>query len=250
LIIMLVFSMHDLGLDTQQGLNQWRDNVYLLNHAFPILMLTMIVVLTRQFARAYFEETQAELKVADERERLYSDIHDDIGSRLLSLVYAAKTQEQAALARQSLQDVRTIIAGATHVYSDLESLLEATEAEARQRCESAGVGLTWHQNLGGERIVPHTYQYHLQRILRELVTNALKHSDTADISVQADVLGSDLVVTVRDEGEEVVSPSIDSGAGVASIRRRINEMSGSIDWQFEQFGCSVRFRLPIDDLSL
>lgn len=41
---------------------------------------------------------------AEERERIYADLHDDIGAKLLSLVYQAEQPAQADLARSILQE--------------------------------------------------------------------------------------------------------------------------------------------------
>ena len=245
LLILLGLSVHDLALDAEQGLSQWRDNVYLLNYAFAILMLTMIVVLTRQFARSIRAEAQAELRVRMERERLYSDIHDDIGSRLLSLVYTADNEKQADIARESLREVRTILSGATQTYDELDVLLEACEAEARQRCQLASVTLHWTVTHIGQVSVPDLYQYHLQRILRELITNALKHTNTPAIDVQASIVDDTLVIEVTDHGTSSDQPALESRMGIAGIRRRIQEMAGDIQWQPSHTGCIVQFSLPI-----
>ena len=52
--------------------------------------------------------TQAEA-IAAERERIYSDLHDDIGAKLLGLIHSAPNPLQADSARAILQDLRDVV---------------------------------------------------------------------------------------------------------------------------------------------
>ena len=48
------------------------------------------------------EAESREQAASQERERIYSDLHDDLGAKLLSLVYRAESPVQADLARLQL----------------------------------------------------------------------------------------------------------------------------------------------------
>ena len=65
-----------------------------------------------EHAYAEREAMQRERAAAGERERIYRDLHDDLGARLLSLVYAAGEGRPAALAREALAQMRTIVTAA------------------------------------------------------------------------------------------------------------------------------------------
>ena len=243
LSVMIGLSLHDLALDTAQGLSEWSDNVYLLHFSIPLLMLTMIVVLTKQFTSSLQRAMSAERSVRLERERVYADIHDDIGSRLLTMVYSAESQGDADMARETLQDVRRIIRGAVREHEDLHQLLDSCEAEARERCRSAGVQLLWQVVSDIEVALPSSHQYHLQRILRELVTNAIKHAAPEQISVHFAQEAQRLRLRIcdapgRDQG------AAQEGVGIAGVRRRVDEMGGDIEWLFGASGCEVTLVLP------
>ena len=55
------------------------------------------------------EAESREQAASQERERIYSDLHDDLGAKLLSLVYRAESPVQADLARAILQDLRDVV---------------------------------------------------------------------------------------------------------------------------------------------
>ena len=235
-------AVHDFLLDSAQGLSEWEDNVYLLHYGFPVLIFIMVVVLTRQFARSLRVAARAEITVLEERDRVYADIHDDIGARLLSLVYTAENENQANIARTALGEVRTIIRGAMRDYDDLAALLLGCEAEARERCYESAVVLVWHAQGDLHRGFPRSHQYHLQRILRELVTNALKHSDCTAIEVEAKLEDERLCMEMVDCGVRPMHP-VNPGSGMTSLKRRVREMAGSIDWQFESHQCRVNLTI-------
>ncbi len=187
---------------------------------------------------------RAERRVHDERERVYADIHDDIGSRLLTMVYSAGSQGDADMARETLQDVRRIIRGAVGDHEDVHQLLDACEAEARDRCRSADVQLVWHTEQLDGFTLPSGHQYHLQRILRELITNALKHADPHRITVQVAQQGQHLKLTMTDESGQENTPPTQDGGGMAGVRRRMAEMDGDVNWSFRPGGCEVTLELP------
>jgi len=57
--------------------------------------------------RKAIEDAQAyQQGMNDERQRITSDIHDDLGAKLLSLVYKSESKEQRTLARQAINDLR------------------------------------------------------------------------------------------------------------------------------------------------
>ncbi len=51
----------------------------------------------------------AEQAAAQERERIYADLHDDMGARLLTLVHTAENPRQADIARSLLQEMRRVV---------------------------------------------------------------------------------------------------------------------------------------------
>ena len=57
---------------------------------------------------------QRELEIAhaidEERRRIYDDLHDDIGSRLLTLLHRVHEPAQQQMVREILQDLRAILA--------------------------------------------------------------------------------------------------------------------------------------------
>ena len=147
------------------------------------------------------------LAVLSERERIYRDLHDDIGSKLLLLVHATEGTPQANIAREVLQDIRTVISSAHAAGGTLGELLEGIQDEARVRLETAGCTLTWQEDLrDGHRPVNEAKALHLQRIVREAVTNALRHSPAQELRIRVRNTGDALLIDVTDDSPEFMPP--------------------------------------------
>ena len=244
MLMIFVFALHDFLMISKAAVDMWRTQFFWLQFAAPVFMISMMLMLANQFANRLREERDAELKIRQERERIYSDVHDDVGSRLLSLVYAAETETQADLAREALRETREIVKGALSVHEDVPSLLSRLEAETLQRCQQSGIRLDWRSNIPDNLPVSATFLYHLQRIVRELVSNVIKHAGAGHLVV--DCQGSDgtIVLTCCDDGRGLQLEAPD-GVGIAGIQRRATELGGTASWENPGRGCRASVVLPL-----
>lgn len=248
LLIIVFFAVHDLSMNAMVTASLWQQQFFWLQFSAPIMMLTMLAVLTRQYSSTLQQRVNSEQQVSMKRERIFTDIHDDIGSRMLSLVYAAETEEQANIAREALKDVRLIAGGTTHEPKKIEHFLELIEAEAVERCEAAGIQIQWEYQIHHSVDITATSQYHLQRIVRELISNSLKHSDGGNISVRCKLSESSrFSLSLSDDGSGDPDEAA-AGTGMAGVVRRVNELGGKISWHNNNPGWSASIELGINAL--
>jgi len=245
--VVVIFAVHDFSMNSMINARLWQTSFFWLQFSAPILMVTMLVILARRFVNVLKERAWAEAQVRNERERIFSDIHDDVGSKVLSLVYSASTPEQASLARDTLREIRAIVSGAMRRAETLGELLAGCQAEARERCESAGIELTWQTEIDESSSISDTFHYHVQRILRELVSNVMRHSGSKRCDVLAHAQQGALHVTVRDYGVGGVlgdDPTV-RGSGMAGVSRRTDALGGRVSWREAAPGWLVELSLPL-----
>ncbi len=198
-----------------------------------------------------FNEREALTRVrvaAEERERIYADLHDDIGARLLTLVYASPSAEQADHVRTILQDLRDVVSRSRGEPGTLLDALAEIRAEAEQRLSLLGGTLDWQQaDPLPDPQLDHGQALHLFRIVREAVTNAIKHGPVRQIRIRVARSGPDLVLDVTDDGPGVAD-EIPEGRGTDSMRQRAAELRGTIAWDAGTLGgTKVLLRFPIPD---
>jgi len=249
----------------------WRSRFYLLHLVMPVMFLGLIALLALRAARsmrevraakdnlearvqaagAQIEEVYrrerlllAERSAAGERERIYRDLHDNLGARLLSLVYSARDERQATLARAALAEMRTLIATSQAPGGALSDLATDWRVEAELRCEDAGVGLDWR--VEGDAALSGRQRLHLDSMLRELVSNALEHARCRRLGVTLQAVAGQLRLVVDDDGRGIHTGSAGAGRGLASVRDRAQALGGRAEWQQVSGGgtrCEVVFAL-------
>ncbi len=186
-----------------------------------------------------------------ERQRLARDLHDDVGARLLSLVYAANDEQQAELARETLQELRGVIRNLEHKHYSLGSALSEMRMESSRRCEERGVALHWSQPGDFAELALGTRQHsNLQRILREALSNALRHGQATRLQIELQLEAGEIRLKVSNDGVVVDSTNLPSaGNGMRNIRSRAEELGGSAEWHFgegaQPGSCSVAITIPI-----
>jgi len=172
----------------------------------------------------------AEDAAGAERERIYHDLHDDLGARLLQIVYRAPTPELADEARAALQDLRDVVSRSRGAAGTLADVLGEIEVEARQRLSAAGIGLRWEapDDLP-ELPLPRERALHLYRIVREAISNTLRHAQARGLRVRLRLLPDELALELTDDGSgAAVAASADGG--MAAMRERAEQLHGAIRW--------------------
>jgi two-component system sensor histidine kinase DesK len=210
-----------------------------------------LILQNRQLKLARAEITR--LAVADERLRIARDLHDLLGHslslialkselarRLLPTYLDRATSEIGDIervARTSLQEVREAVSG--YRRQTLEDELFAT----RQMLQAAGINLSLRSGI--DDLSPEMEAI-VGWLIRESVTNIIRHANANNVSVTlSDVQGS-IVVEVEDDGEgssQVVGTT--DGHGLAGLRERTDEMSGTLTYgDLPGGGFRVRASIP------
>lgn len=218
--------------------------------AVPLTTLVTAVVLytLTRLAVALSEahtsrEHLARAHVDDERSRISRDLHDIIGRTLVT----ASLRNQTALqlidrdvnrAREQLEQVHDTIAhgqaqlrGLTsgRVVADLPTELSSTRA----LCDRLGIACEVHADPLDDAEVSTLTGV----VVREAVTNMLKHSNAREcqIVVHADADAATVTVTndgcppvaaVDSGGRRTLSPTGASGTGLADLRTRVQTLGG------------------------
>jgi signal transduction histidine kinase len=182
-------------------------------------------------------------KYRDALETIRRDLHDQIGSPLAGLIM------EVELARQMIkkEDVESAYAVLTDAHRDLIELMGLT----RRMCSSPeNAQETWdiekalRTTLGRmNRAVAHRLVISLDAdpqlrsvpddvsrgafwIIREAVTNVIKHSTALHCTVTLRVKNCGLQVLVTDDGTISGPPRIGNGSGLSNMKVRADELGG------------------------
>ena len=203
---------------------------------------------TQTNIRTRERETQVrEQAVAQERERIYSDLHDDLGAKLLTLVYRAESPVQADLARAILQDLRDVVTRSRGTPGTLADVLADIRAEAVQRLAAVGIGLDWDASGDvPDPLLDTGHALHLHRIVREAISNTIRHAHARHLRIRVRARDGELLLELTDDGSGV-SSEVSLGSGMRNMRTRAQELDGRIDWVAgTEGGAKVLLRMPLE----
>lgn len=189
----------------------------------------------------------ADAALAAERQRIYQDLHDDLGAKLLTLIHRAPDAATADVARSALQDLRDVVSRTRGEPGSLLDSLGEIESEARQRLEASGGLLLWEQEDGiADPRLDHAQALQLYRIVREAISNALRHAQARHVRIRVRQRGATLYLDVTDDGPGLAAEGA-RGQGLAGMRQRAGELGGAIDWTAGSVGGTkvvLQFPLP------
>lgn len=201
---------------------------------------------SRNAERESLVRTQATLA---ERDRIYGDLHDDIGARLLGMIHTAESVEQADRARAALQDLRDVVTRSRGTPGSLSDTLADIGGETRQRLAAAGITLSWEINDDmPDPELDTARALHLHRIVREAVSNVIRHARASHVRVRMKVLGEKLCLDLTDDGGGSDPVPMSKGRGLGNMRERAAKLAGGIDWRpGTQGGTKVLLTMPLGE---
>jgi two-component system sensor histidine kinase DesK len=179
----------------------------------------------------------AKLAVAAERLRFARDLHDLLGYSLSAISLKSelthrlvtknpgRAEEELTqileISRQALADVRSVASGYRELSFDDEarsarSVLSAADVEVRMDL--------YHREL------PPMVRTVLATVLREGVTNILRHSKAERCDITLRQTASDVTIEIVNDGvpPRPREPMLDSGSGIHNLSNRVAHLAGSL----------------------
>jgi len=256
----------------------------LLNVATPILLIALGAALIDRFvlSLADVEKTNTELETrihereqllkrnfdrlreservkasAQERQRIMQDMHDGLGSQLLSSLMlvergALSNEQVAQILRESIDDMRLAIDALAAEDSDLLAALGNMRFRMEPRLRVAGIELQWDaRNLPEEVDIDPNSVLPVLRIVQEALTNAIKHSRArvvrVTLSVDHDGDAQWLAIRVTDNGRGLAANTGGAGRGMLNMKNRAARIAALLKVEsVPGAGTMILLRLPLD----
>lgn len=223
--------------------------IAMLVHPAALTAMVMIVVLVwiawssgwmlrvlLQLQQAH--ETRAQLTLAEERLRISRDLHDVFGRTLATI--SVKSELAAELTRRGHHD------RAADEMAQIRQIANTAGAEVR-RVVRGERRATWSDEVEGAKAllssagircviagedVPEEYAETLAWVIREGVTNVLRHSRASQVSITTSVEDDEVALTVSNDGASWTGPAEGStGTGLESMAARLHQIGGVLEHQ-------------------
>jgi len=206
------------------------------------------------------EAERRRLEVANavdtERERMMREIHDGIGSSLITALAVAQRERQSAntiaTLRKSIADLRIGVDSLEPINGDVVMLLASLRHRMERDLADAGLTFVWREMSAPPLPwLDATGALHILRIVQEAIGNTLKHADATELSIDCHSEPREgrrgVLVTIADNGRSgsIVAPG--RGRGVTNMKARADALNAWI--AFERAagkGTKVQLWLPLD----
>lgn len=201
-----------------------------------------------QLYRALSFDQAVEQGRSEERLRIAQDLHDDIGARLLTLMYQAPNAEIEEYIRHTIQDLKTLTRGLAAQSHLLSEAAGEWKRDLSQRLAAARCELDWHMFQDTDLTLTMVQWSALTRIMRELVSNAISHAKAKRVQVQLRLENDRLTLSVEDNGIGRAPATWSHGLGLGGVRKRVKQLGGNVRWlEVEPKG--IRCEVVIDYFS-
>jgi signal transduction histidine kinase len=184
-----------------------------------------------QMVRAVAFDRAVEQGRNEERARIAQDLHDDIGARLLTLMYKAQSPEMEDYVRHTLQDLKTLtrgLAASSHLLSHASA---EWKADIAQRLNAAHCDLNWSFDFDRDINLTVVQWSALTRMLRELINNVIVHAQATRVDVSSLYERGRFTLTVADDGVGRRPDTWAHGLGLGGIRKRVKLLGGEVRWR-------------------
>lgn len=241
--------------DEFQTLKIHIDTVYYKTYWFRGLIL--LVTIAIMYAVMKYRQLQKQ-KVETLRQKIASDLHDDIGATLSSIrMYSEvartrKTDNEPLLEKisenargmvDSMSDIVWAIKPGNDKLGDLKKRMENFALEI---CGPNNIELDFKfDNSLAEQKLQMEQRKDLYLVFKEAVNNAAKYSECKNLSVSIARNGSLLSMEIADDGKGFDATTIKKGNGLDNIKMRVQAMKGKLTIESsENNGTKILCEIP------
>jgi hypothetical protein len=206
---------------------------------------------------AFAREREAEKRsgALQERQRMVRDLHDGLGSHLVSALRSAQQgrttpEEMAGQLREAVDRLRITVDALHDAEGDISAALAAVRYRLAPRLKDAGIELHWDVDpLPGAPGWGVRESHHLQMLLYEAFGNMMAHSRarSAALTARAPAAAGEVHIELRDDGAGF-EPDVarqGAGKGLANMRQRAAALGGRLDIRSDGGGTRLVLALPL-----
>ena len=266
IVLAYPIGLHDLAMQRYQGDN---EGVYLSPYVNVGLFALFLVIAYARYVRALdvaehanqtladrlgeqeqvLHHTHARLRkveqertLIDERQRLMREMHDGVGSSLMSALRWVEhghpdEVDVAQVLRECIDDLKIPIDSLEPANADLLALLASLRYRLAPRLEGAGLALHWRV----EDVPPLPWldaqnALHVLRIVQEVLTNIVKHSGASTITLRTTTAthagAQGVLVQISDDGKPFApTPAREPGRkGLGNVLARAQALGAAVTW--------------------
>ncbi len=239
----------------QQKIKIERNNYYLAGSTIVFILVSLLIILLyrnyQHVQKIKLEKLLQEQKILSreavikaeeaERKRIAADLHDNLGSYAAAISSNTKTIKESPGGSEST--IIQLEENAKNMVTQLSDTIWVLKNEQLPFTSLCDRFKTWMQKLmrnypkltynfneeiKNDLIFTPSRMLHLFLIMKECVTNSLKHSEATEITVNF-FSDKDWMIEITDNGKGFDTSNYQRGSGLENIRHRVEESNWKIN---------------------
>lgn len=193
--------------------------------------------------------------VVIERSRIAQELHDGVGSQIISLLSGLdrsvpQQEEMASALEQCLLDIKLLVDAIEDNGDCVIDALGRLRFRVQHALDRLGIRMVWAVDVDGPlELVCHERSRQILRITQECLSNVMRHSQATTVWVTCRYLPDQqaLFLSIRDDGQGLSTGAAPArGHGLVGMHRRASAMGGRLKiLGGERQGTCVELTLPL-----
>lgn len=183
-------------------------------------------------------ELELSLAIENERERLMREIHDGIGSSLMTTLAVTKSQDAKSPAVPALQraiaDLRIAVDSLEPIQGNVSTLLASLRYRLERDLNEAGIKFIWRvDEVPAIEWLDAVSALHILRILQEAISNIIAHAKAQNITVTCQEAHNSekpgIIIGLEDDGKGIRRAEHSKGRGIANMKARAAAIAAKLE---------------------
>ena len=178
----------------------------------------------------------------NERQRIYRNIHDEVGATMLQLIYQLDGHAAQDQAKQVMQKIRQSVAKTTQFSLTVADLFHDLCLESKARLAEAGIDFESDSDIIVRENLAPLLPMNITRIAREAISNIIRHAQASKVYMSVVWHTDQKTWVITDDGVGLIHKG-KQGKGLKSMAQRANKMGAQLTWEtHKQGGTSLVLR--------
>ncbi|MFT3908977.1 MAG: two-component regulator propeller domain-containing protein [Ferruginibacter sp.] len=226
----------------------WKTVWFQLLAFFVLCILVYLIVkrITLRNYRLQLAELKAKQQIEEERSRIASDMHDDLGADISKIAVISEViKADPLVANNTTANVQKISGYATGLRKKMDDIIWALNPSndklidlvahirglaADFTDESNIVCNVFTDGSTPDLVLPATLRRNFFLIVKEAMNNSMKHAAAGKMHISIEIQNKKLVITMIDDGRGFdINNRNGFGNGINNMAKRVAQVNGTID---------------------
>lgn len=227
------------------------------------IVIVMMYFVVREYYRRIFERKQVQFEkkqaLEEERTRIASDMHDDLGAGLSKIRFLSETVQRTSSDEANQPNLQNIAASSVELVDKFNEIIWAMN-EKNNSLEDL---LYYMRNYTAKYCAENKLEYkilmpefipsiiisgemrrHIFLTVKECLHNIVKHAEAKNVELQVK-LDAFMTICIQDDGKGfTITEMMHEGNGLRNMKQRIKNVNGKLVFE-NGVGTSVKIVVPI-----